>query len=64
MKWILIVITFSSPNVSVSKYKMEFETEQACLDQQYLIEEQLARRNDGLSYQLWCFDESLEMEWD
>ena len=64
MKWILIVITFSSPNVTVSQYQMEFETEQDCLDQQYLIEEQLARRDDGLNYQLWCFDESLEIEYD
>lgn len=64
MKWILIVITFSSPNVTVSQYKMTFETEQDCLDSQYLIEEKLARRNDGLNYQLWCFDESLEIEYD
>lgn len=55
MKWILIVITFWRPDVTVSQVELEFATEQECLDQQYLIEAKYAeQKNTGFGYMLYC----------
>lgn len=65
MKWILIVITFWRPDVQVSEVRMEFDTEQECLDAQYSLEEKYTpHTKDGMGFAIWCVSEDLEIEYD
>lgn len=65
MKWIMIVITFWRPDVTVSEIRMEYNTEQECLDAQYSLEEKYLRQKDrDFGYAIWCVEESLEINYD
>ena len=59
MKWVLVILTFWRPDVTVSQVEMEFATEQDCLDQQYVFEDKFAKEYEagsGFGYMLYCTD--------
>ncbi len=43
---------------------MKFDTEQECLDQQYVLETRFAEYDTDFTYHLYCFHEDLEVEYD
>lgn len=58
MKWILIVLTLWRTDVQVSEVRLEFDTEQECLDQMYELEERFVRqRSDDYIYIVSCVDQ-------
>lgn len=65
MKWVLVILTFWRPDVTVSQVEMEFATEQDCLDQQYVFEEKFARdyeAGSGFGWMLYCKEKGVDDE--
>lgn len=60
MKWVLVIITFYSPNVPLSILELEYDTPAACEAQLEEFEVKFAQADSNFRYALRCEERKQE----